>query len=641
MHNRIKQYGRKERLPPAKRFNIGDLTLIYESGNLRNIYFRQTEVIRMIYAAVRDHEWITVSPEIKNERVRKDKSGICISYQARYRYKEMDFSASYTIIITVDNRIVAEMKGMAGSSFRKNRIGFCLLHPVATCAGRQCLITSPDGSETAGEFPVSIAPHQPFKNIASMQWMPDSNTTVSVKFHGDVFETEDQRNWTDDSYKTYCTPLEVPYPVVVNAGSVMEQKIELSIISNQPSGASSLINSVLNITGEIVGNLPEIGIGCSTRHEPITEGEALLLRTIHFSHLRGEIHLFSDRFVSQFRSIRHESEMLNLPVELCLFFGSSPKEEFHRFLKLLEKEPLNVHSVALFDEKEQSTPDALIHEMVPAIRQWFRGPVGAGTNCNFAQLNRARPDTGLLDFISFAVHPQEHASDHKSMIENMAAQLYTVRSAKSIAGSCKVNVSPVTLQRRFNANIGNYEMLHSDAVLPEAIDVRQMSLFGAVWTVGSLKYLIESGADSITFYETMGERGIIMGEYGTKWPLQFPASKNSLFPVFHVFRHLMQQSNCKVLKTYSSQPHVVDGFTITTSIYGLVFLSNLTIQTQEIALKGIGKHWTTFTMQPGNFRGISRAVSLRPAMQTDPSVLENGIIKLGPLETRVIQFIRI
>lgn len=33
---------------------------------------------------------------------------------------------------------------------------------------------------------------------------------VISEFEGDVFEMEDQRNWTDASYKTYCTPWGCP-----------------------------------------------------------------------------------------------------------------------------------------------------------------------------------------------------------------------------------------------------------------------------------------------------------------------------------------------------------------------------------------------------------------------------------------------
>ena len=639
MHNRIKQYGRIDKLPPVNRFKTGDLSLSYESGNLRNIFFGKTEVARMIYAAVRDHEWITVVPEIINERVLKDKSGIHISYQTRYRNKEIDFSASFSIAITPDNRIVAEMNGTAGSTFRKNRIGFCLLHPVTTCAGRHCLITSPDGSITSGEFPVLVAPHQPFKNIAAMRWMPDNHTTIQVRFYGDVFETEDQRNWTDDSYKTYCTPLDKPLPAMVNAGSEIWQKIELSVMGIPPSAAWEN-NSVLHITGEILGNLPEIGIGCSSRAESMTEGEAQVLRNIHFSHLRGEVHLFFDRFDSQLTTIRHESDMLNLPVELCLFFGSSPQEEFQKLLKLLKRQPLNIRSITLFDEKVQSTPDVLIASMVPVIRKWFKGLVGAGTNCNFAQLNRKRPDTTLLDFICFSVQPQEHASDHKSMIENSAAQQYVAASAKTLAGHCRVHVSPVTLQRRFNANIINYEVNHPALGLPEAVDPRQMSLFGKVWTVCSLKYLIESGIDSLTYYETLGERGILMGQYDTRWPQLFHSAKNRLFPVFHVFRHLMQQTNCQVIRTISSRPDVLDGFAVITSIYGLVFMSNLTLHYQDVTLTGAGKHWTLLRIQTDNYTNLTRIPARQHSLQLDPLLQERGEFRLAPLETRVIQYIR-
>ena len=35
---------------------------------------------------------------------------------------------------------------------------------------------------------------------------------------GDTFEMEDQRNWTDASYKTYVRPLALPWPYTLRAG---------------------------------------------------------------------------------------------------------------------------------------------------------------------------------------------------------------------------------------------------------------------------------------------------------------------------------------------------------------------------------------------------------------------------------------
>jgi hypothetical protein len=35
---------------------------------------------------------------------------------------------------------------------------------------------------------------------------------VTCRMEGDTYETEDQRNWTDASYKTYVRPLPCPGP---------------------------------------------------------------------------------------------------------------------------------------------------------------------------------------------------------------------------------------------------------------------------------------------------------------------------------------------------------------------------------------------------------------------------------------------
>ncbi len=65
-------------------------------------------------------------------------------------------------------------------------------------------------------FPEEISPHQPFRDIRAMHWKITDSMEAHLYFEGDVFETEDQRNWTDASYKTYSTPLDQPYPAKVS-----------------------------------------------------------------------------------------------------------------------------------------------------------------------------------------------------------------------------------------------------------------------------------------------------------------------------------------------------------------------------------------------------------------------------------------
>ncbi len=141
--------------------------------------------------------------------------------------------------------------GQAESTFKKNRIGLCLLHPIQGCAGQPCRVRETGQSWVESEFPLFISPHQPFKNLGAISWKPAPNLEATVTFAGDVFETEDQRNWTDASFKTYCTPLDQPFPAEITTGTPVHQQITFELDRTTPSSvvvsepSSEVILSVL------------------------------------------------------------------------------------------------------------------------------------------------------------------------------------------------------------------------------------------------------------------------------------------------------------------------------------------------------------------------------------------------------------
>jgi hypothetical protein len=53
---------------PYKIIRLGDLTCLYEAGNLRYIKCGDVELLRMIYPAVRDENWETIIPTIEDEK---------------------------------------------------------------------------------------------------------------------------------------------------------------------------------------------------------------------------------------------------------------------------------------------------------------------------------------------------------------------------------------------------------------------------------------------------------------------------------------------------------------------------------------------------------------------------------------------
>lgn len=94
--------------------------------------------------------------------------------------------------------------------------------------------------------------------------------------------------------------------------------------------------------------------------------------------------------------------------------------------------------------------------------------------------------------------------------------------------------------------------------LPSQVDVRQMSLFGAGWTLGSFKHLAENGAAHITHFETAGRRGLVQGQKSPRNP-EFKSGKGWIFPVYYVLKFILQFKGGNVIKTESSDPLIFNG----------------------------------------------------------------------------------
>ena len=67
-----------------------------------------------------------------------------------------------------------------------------------------------------------------------MTHSPIPNVKAEVRFEGDTFETEDHRNWTDASFKTYVRPLALPWPYVLPKGETFTQSVTLTLSGKLP-----------------------------------------------------------------------------------------------------------------------------------------------------------------------------------------------------------------------------------------------------------------------------------------------------------------------------------------------------------------------------------------------------------------------
>lgn len=501
---------------------------------LRRISFGEVELVRGIYVALRNQNWATIPGAVSQLRLEKHSDGFDLTFHVHHQAGDIDFEWVGTILAN-GTTVSFEMDGRSRSKFRKNRLGFCALHPIRECSGRHCLVTHSDGSETRGSFPDVISPHQPFFDIQSIRHMTDEGIGVQLDFKGDVFEMEDQRNWTDASYKTYCTPLAVPFPAAVSAGQAVTQRVRLEITKPARTESAPATDPRIHIRllDGPTYSLPEIGT-CLSNPEVDTDQ----LGRLGLSHLRVEAQPGTE--LIPFAELARN---LTVPLEVALhpgFDGTDPRLRDLPIKRFLAYGPRT-------------------SEEIDGLRAI--APVYLGTNAYFAELNRDRPRTDGMDGLCFSINPQVHAFDDASVMETLEAQAPTVTTAKQFSHGLPIVISPITLLPRFNPVATT-----PDTDGPPATDPRQTTDFTAAWTLGSIAALAAAGTKSITYFETHGPRGIL----GT--------------PAEQVIRRIGQNAGSQLKPVQVSQPSGVAALAFRTP-QGLTWiLSNLTPEPQRVTL---------------------------------------------------------
>ncbi len=592
---RVLYYGKDEPLPEQTQLRAGPLSMIFEAGDLRYIRFGDHEILRRVYVAVRDHNWDTILPQLSNVQIEGDDEAFRITYDVENKQSEVDFFWQGTITGGADGTVTFSMDGEARSTFRRNRIGFCVLHPMG-CAGVPCRIEKVDGAVEEGVYPISIAPQYlidgeikpvaPFNNMRAVRYGVASGVEAEVRFEGETFEMEDQRNWTDASYKTYGTPLSEPFPVAVPAGTKISQRIALALkTGTEPSTERQEAKAqplTFGISSTDPRPLPQIGLGVASHGEPLKAQELERLKRLNLSHLRVDVDLTQPDYESTLRQATDEARALGVSLELSLFLTDAASEELRSFATVVEQVKPPIGAYLIFHKTEASTSA----QWVDLARRYLSdAKIGAGTNAYFTDLNRGRPHVDTLDLVCYSINPQVHAFDNSSLMETLEAQAVTVESTRQFASGLPIAVTPVTLLARFNPNATGPAPAPGE--LPAQVDIRQMSLFGAGWTLGSIKYLSESGASSVTYYETSGWRGVMATANGSPLPEKFRSLPGAVFPLYHILADVGEFAGGKVLVSKSSDPLKVEGIALRKNGETRALLANLTPDSQRVRVQNL------------------------------------------------------
>ena len=579
-------YGRDEPPEEAVLLRAGPVSLRLVGRDLRNLRFGGVELAQRVYVAVRDRNWDTVPGEVLRREVDAGEDRFAVRLEVRHRQPGVDVTWRGDVVGGPDGTVTYAIDAVAGESMTYKLIGLNIHHAARDYAGRQGVASTPDGPVAAvfGELvepqlvvDESEVPIFPAADGLEITLAPGAG--VRVRFEGDTFEFEDQRNWTDASFKSQSFPPKRGGVNALERGGRVWQQATIAPTGTPPPAAPAA-GPVRVVLGRPGSTVPPVGLGAASHGRPLSPAEAAALRLVGPAHLRADLRLAAPDWPERLARAAADAAALGVPLELALHLGSDPEADLGRVAARLADGPPLARVLVFRDGEPATDPRWLVlargrlAAVAPGVALF------GGTDANFCELNRFRPDGPPGTGLAWSVTPQVHAFDETSLAENLAGQPDTVRTARAFAGDRPLLVGPVTLKPRFNAVATEAPPPLAAGELPPEVDPRQMSLFGAAWTVGSLARLLPSGVAALTYYETTGWRGVVQGDEPPAVPGRFPAGPGMWFPLAHVLADLAEWREGRVVAAESSDPLRVVALAVADADGLHLLLANLTPEPQ-------------------------------------------------------------
>jgi hypothetical protein len=580
----VSRYGKDEPLPQRYALRAGPLTAVLEGGDLRYVKLGDDLVILRLYAAIRDRNWNTIEPHyLAYEMDREDDDGFTVRFVAENVGHDVDFQWDGLITGTSEGVITATMDGVARTDYLKNRIGWCVLHPM-DLAGTVATVQTPDGV-VEGQFPDRISPHQPFIDMQAITYQTSGGGELEIRFEGDLFEMEDQRNWTDASYKTYSTPLRNPYPVQVHAGDRIWQRVTITAKQGQQASDERTGPVRVIVDGSRSRPVPPIGLTAAGHGAPLSERDVELLRALRPAHLRVTLDRTQSTWRERLRQAAAEASGLDAALEIEAI-AAADGSGLDDLGDALQRCGVDIARVLVFPEGGMVTTESVVDAAREAFAEvGLSTLLGGGSRAYFTELNRATLPLAEMDVVGYTLNPQVHAFDNASLTESLAAQGETVRSARAIAGDRPLAVGPVTLRPRFNPNATGALPEPEPGELPASVDARQPSLFAAGWLAGSINALGSAGADSLTYFETTGWRGVVERRDHPLRVAAFHSWPGMVFPVYHVLLDIAQFRDGEIIAAESADELRVQALALRDDARVRVLLANMADEPVEVALE--------------------------------------------------------
>lgn len=472
--------------PDTTRVEHGDFTFDLARAAVRNVRYKNVQIVDLLYTAIRPWDWSTLDPDQHREDV-KVTGDICVITIKDSFAGSLD--AQTEITISKDNKftVAYELRGLA--EYSVNRWGICFCLNTADWMGST---VKSQGNEY--QLPATISPQRVVDGVTQglfpaaneMLFAATDQRSIKVVSTGKVLEAEDQRNWTDNTYKIYSGSLSEPRPFVTSAGSLWRQSVtfEISPPNKQvPDGSKIVVKEI--------ESLPSIGLQFNTDSLLPLDALNTALFLLDIDHIR-----INEEFLTA-QKINTVSTN-GLIVEAALL-SSHSGDKLHRDIEHLNRQ-IPAGSRILIQREGRE-----IVEIGDLPKNKSLSSFVPGTDAYLVDLHRNKYEFG--ESISYSMVPTVHSSDIETIFKTLYTQRESIQFAQEFLAK-QVLVSPITFSTRGNPETGHARDQRINFANPE-MALRIRTIEGAAWTLGSIFALASAGAYSGTWHELFGEFGII------------------------------------------------------------------------------------------------------------------------------------
>jgi hypothetical protein len=500
-------------MPPGRRpreVRVGSLEASWDGG-LRWVRFDGVEVLRGILLTARDADWQTLQPEIRRLQIVADADTFAIGFDVGFRGDRFGVDGRVAFEGDRRGRIEARFTARVVAKSVVQRLGLIVLHPAGV-AGRPFQATRP--SDVAlGVFPMLVTAERFATGYRALTWEAADGLTASLAFAGDLWETEDQRAWTDASFKSYSPPLSRPHPVTLAAGATFETAIQMAV--ERTAGATVTtprrrrrMSARVTVRDETIGPLPAIGLEWS---QPLECDEVARLRELGPAHFRVILDRDHDDWRSDLDLAALDAAAVGtaLQLEVVGFATGEARIALADALSALHVPVVDALAFGTADDAGLVTTEGthvgeLRRRLVAVVPDIV---VGGGSRANYAELAAASLPFESLDAVAFAVTPQIHATDAATVIENLTTLAVLMHSAAALGGG-----RPLDILCSFRPRFDAYADPPERGLAQTRFDDRLAGDLGSAWLIGTLAGILAGVLNRVTVLEASGFGGVLTSD---------------------------------------------------------------------------------------------------------------------------------